>query len=102
MNPQTMAPEELARQFVSVYSHGPGGCYGVRLAAPGSAPVVLGWTPNPAVVRERAEAVRRFVAAAIRAGRGVTPGEEVSEEFLTGLGEAATGGVEGRLVGLPG
>ena len=66
------SPEEFAGRFVSLHVAGPGGSYGVRLSAPGIAPVVIGRTANPAVAREWVEAARRFVAAAVQA-RGKRP-----------------------------
>ena len=96
------SPNEFASRFVSMYVAGPGGSYGVRLSAPGIAPVVVGRTPNPAVAREWVEATRRFVAAAFRAAQEQTEPVEVTDEFLTELLEPPTSGNGGRLVSLPG
>jgi hypothetical protein len=59
----TASPESLAERTVGVA----GGCHYVRLAVPGADPVYFGPYPNPAVARERADHVRRFVAALLRA-----------------------------------
>jgi hypothetical protein len=91
------SPEEFAGRFASLHVDRSGGCYRVRLAAPGAEPLVIGRTPNPAVARVLVDAARRFVAAAVRAAQ-----EEDDEEFLTGMRETATGGIEGRLASLPG
>lgn len=61
------SPEELAGQFVGLALGGPGGCHRVCLTVPGGDPVRLGSHLNPTVARDEAEAVRRFVAAVIRA-----------------------------------
>ncbi len=60
-------PEDLSERFVILPSAEPGGSHHVELVAPGAAAVVLGPFPNPALAREKAEAVRLFLAAALRA-----------------------------------
>jgi hypothetical protein len=60
-------PEEVANDCVRLPA-GPGASH-VELRAPGTAPVWMCGHANPAVVREYAEAVRRFPAAVIRADR---------------------------------
>jgi hypothetical protein len=93
--------EDCAARFVSLYAAGPGGSYGVLLTAPGTDPVVIGRTPNPAVAREWAAAVCRFVAAVREAGVEVQP-KEVADGYLTELPKPSTGGHGGRLVEFPG
>ena len=66
-------PETLAELFVSLAPTAPGGCCRVLLSVPGNEPVQLGPHANPALARAELRAVRRFVAAAIRAGRGRAP-----------------------------
>ncbi|HET6573386.1 MAG TPA: hypothetical protein VFG68_07280 [Fimbriiglobus sp.] len=85
--------DDFAARFVTLYAAGPGGCYGVRLSAPGIDPVVIGRTANPAVAREWVVAARRFVAA-VR--------EQKVTDALTEPPESPTGGNGGRLVELPG
>ncbi|HVK17290.1 MAG TPA: hypothetical protein VM533_10105, partial [Fimbriiglobus sp.] len=85
------SPEEFAGRFVSLYVAGSGGSYGVRLSAPGIDPVVVGRTANPAVARQRLEAARRFVAAAVREAQTEVEVAEVTGEFLTELLEPSTG-----------
>ncbi len=92
---------KLADEFVSLFTAGPGGCYGVRLTAPGLAPVVVGRTANPAVAREWVEATRRFVAAAVRAARQEARVSKQASELLTEISGLSTDVDGGRLVGLP-
>jgi hypothetical protein len=93
--------EDFAGQFVSLYTAGPGGSYGVRLTVPGQTSVVIGRTANPAVAREWVLAVRCYMAAAVRQLNSKGEVVEVTDEFLTHMIEAPTGESEGRLVGLP-
>lgn len=62
-----LTPEELASQYVNLPSDEPiGGQHHITLVTPSGKPVVLGPFPNPALAREKCEAVREFVADAIR------------------------------------
>jgi hypothetical protein len=61
-----MTPDELAHGMLTVNGDG---AYHVELTAPGGPPVVLGPFPNLDVAKATADAVRGFVAAAIRAGQ---------------------------------
>jgi hypothetical protein len=61
------SPEQLAEGLVVVVPSA-GGAHAVELRAPGLAPVAVFHAPNPALVREMAENIRRFVAAVLRAG----------------------------------
>ena len=67
------SPEALAEQFVTLADDGAGGGRRVQLSVPGSRPVRLRSHGNPALVRDEVAAVRRAVAAAIRAGRAGDP-----------------------------
>ena len=58
-------PEERAAELVAVTTH-PGGARAVELRGPGLPPVRVFHAPNPALVRETAEALRAFAAAVIR------------------------------------
>jgi hypothetical protein len=58
-------PEQQAEELV-VVTPSAGGAHAVELRAPGQAPVTVFHADNPAVVRETADAVRRFLAAVIR------------------------------------
>ena len=58
-------PEERAAELVAVTPPGGGAC-GVELRGPGLPPVRVFHAPNPALVREKAEALRAFAAAVIR------------------------------------
>jgi hypothetical protein len=60
-------PEQLADDIVTFVT-GPGSAR-VELRAPGLPPVCVCGHPNPAVVRDHAESLRRFLAAVIRADR---------------------------------
>jgi hypothetical protein len=51
---------------------GPGSAY-VELRAPGLPPVRVCGHPNPSIVKEHAEGIRRFVAAVLRADREAAP-----------------------------
>jgi hypothetical protein len=62
-------PEERAAALVSAGAKEEGGAWFVRLQALGEEEVLLGPHPNPAVAREEADKVRRFVAAVIREAR---------------------------------
>jgi hypothetical protein len=67
-------PEGLAATLVVAGPTSPGGTWYIQLIAPGDQPpVLLASHINPAVVREEAEKVRRFVAAVIRQARESTP-----------------------------
>jgi hypothetical protein len=61
------APDQLAKDIVTFVT-GPGSAR-VELRAPGLAPVCVCGHANPAVVREHAEAIRRFLVAVLRADR---------------------------------
>jgi hypothetical protein len=61
------SPESLAEHFV-VASHN-----SIELRAPGVPHVQVCGHPNQAIVKERAEKIRAFVAAVIRAERGEWP-----------------------------
>lgn len=55
------SPEELAEEFVAVTP------VGIALRAPGVEPVHICEHPNQSLVKERAEKIRAFLAAVIRA-----------------------------------
>jgi hypothetical protein len=60
-------PTQLAANAVA-FMTGPGGSH-VELRAPGLPALRVCVHPNPAVVRDQAEALRRFLAAIVRADR---------------------------------
>ena len=62
-------PEERAAELVAVTRPG-GGAFGVELRGPGLPQVRVFNAPNPALVRETAEALRAFAAAVIREAAG--------------------------------
>jgi hypothetical protein len=62
-------PEERAAELV-VVTPPEGAARAVELRGPGLAPVRVFHAPNPAVVRETAEALRAFAAAVIREAAG--------------------------------
>lgn len=64
---RTATPEERAAEFVAVACSDAGVPKCVELRGPGLPPYPICHSPNPARVREAAEAVRAFVAAVLRA-----------------------------------
>jgi hypothetical protein len=64
-------PEERAEALVAVRREVPGGPCFIHLGEGLGAPVRLGPYENPAVAKDEAREVRRFVAAVIREARGV-------------------------------
>lgn len=67
--PALRTPEERAIELVAVTPSG-GGARAVELRGPGLSPVRVFHAPNPALVRETAEAIRAFAAAVIREATG--------------------------------
>jgi hypothetical protein len=64
-----MTAEERATELVAVVPDS-GAAHAIELRGPGLAPAQVFLSPNPAVVRERAEAIRAFVAAVLREAAG--------------------------------
>lgn len=62
-------PEERAAELVTIIPDGDW-AHAVELRGPGQSPFRVFHAPNPPLVREAAESVRRFVAAAIRESSG--------------------------------
>ena len=68
-HPALRTPEERAIELVAVTPSG-GGARAVELRGPGLSPVRVFHAPNPALVRETAEALRAFAAAVVREATG--------------------------------
>jgi hypothetical protein len=70
-------PEEMAETLVVAGPASPGGSWYIQLIAPGDEPpVLLASHINPAVVRDEAGKVRRFIAAVIRQARESAPARD--------------------------